>query len=79
MKRSEAVKLIEETIHDTYDYDPDKGWTVDAEAVLDALLKEGMLPPEAFFKGGGTGCLCTMRESCSSCGGTCNEWEPEND
>lgn len=46
MKKSEAVKLIEETIYDSYDYDPDKGWTVDAEAVLDALLKEGMLPPE---------------------------------
>lgn len=46
MKKSDAVKLIEEVIYDTYDYDPDLGWTVDAEAVLDALLKEGMLPPK---------------------------------
>lgn len=39
MKKSEAVQIIEDTIHNTYDYDPDLGWTVDAEAVLDKLLE----------------------------------------
>lgn len=49
MKKSEAVQIIEDTIHDTYDYDPDLGWTFDAEAILDKLLEVGMLPPYRVF------------------------------
>ena len=46
--------------------------------LLDMIEAKGMEPPLAKFKGTpGGSCLCTMRESCSICGGYCNEWEYE--
>lgn len=46
MKRSEMIEILEEAIHNNYDYDPDLGWCVDCETVLEQLEKAGMLPPE---------------------------------
>lgn len=39
------IELIEEAIHDNYDYDPDLGWYVNCETVLDRIEEAGMLPP----------------------------------
>lgn len=51
-----------------------------AHDILSICEAQGMLPPGAHFKGTRTGCLCTMRESCSSCGGyDINEWEPKEE
>ena len=77
MKRKEMVKyihgIISKELHTTEEFN-----LKDCSSLLKKLETLGMLPPEAEFKRTtGGGCLCTMRESCSSCGGFCNEWEPE--
>ena len=48
MKKSEIIKIIEDTVYETYDYDPDLGWTIDAEEVLKRIEEAGMIPPLTF-------------------------------
>lgn len=82
MKRSEMLLLINNFLRmstneiNDLSYDSYEQITED---LLYLIESDGMLPPQALFKPSKIGsCLCTMRESCSSCGGYCNEWEPEN-
>lgn len=42
MTREELIDLISEATYDTYDYDPNLGWTIDAEEVLNRLEKVGV-------------------------------------
>lgn len=77
MKRSEMELYIEQIIIEHHGYKDTN--CVLANNILKAVEEAGMLPPEAYFKGTKVGCLCTMRESCPSCGGLCNEWEPEDE
>lgn len=77
MKRSKMVKMLTDQFIGR-GMASDLGAKVAANEILTFLEKRGMLPPGASFKGTNEGCLCTMRESCSSCGGyNINEWEPE--
>lgn len=84
MKRSEMISevasvLILELIDNKLEV-PDYKLSQDiAVSVLDRIEKRGMLPPKSYFEFNGGGCLCTMRESCSACGGFCNEWELEDE
>ena len=83
MKRSEMLNKLELLIRETKNIDvPNESYynpTELAKEILKVIEKTGMKAPEAYFKANNSGCLCTLRESCPSCGGFCNEWEPEND
>lgn len=78
MKRSEIIDII---INEICNHEPisrkNKNIEFASEWILKKIEEAGMLPPEAVFEATGIGCLCTMRESCSSCGGYANEWEKE--
>lgn len=77
MKRSEIFNLISNMFYEC-NLEP-KEADIKAEKLLQKLEDSGMSPPQVLFKPSKTGsCLCTMRESCSTCGGYCNEWEPED-
>lgn len=42
MTRYELINLIEETVYETYDYDPDYGWSIDGEEVLKRIERLGV-------------------------------------
>lgn len=74
MKKSDMVIEITKVIETYRNTTPN----FQALELLSKIEELGMLPPEANFKGNNTDCLCTMRESCPSCGGKCNRWEFED-
>ena len=78
MKRSEMVKELNLSL---LRFDKLCGGSMKLEGIVDLILERaeelGMKAPEANIKARGGGCLCTMRESCVSCGGILNEWELE--
>lgn len=80
MKRSSMIEAI---VYNALSWDGLDTSGVPLEEIANDMLticeKLGMLPPQALFKGNHKGCLCTMHESCSSCGGLCNEWESEDE
>ena len=46
MKKSEIIEILEEAIHDNYDYCPVMGTTYNYEGILNRLQEAGMQPPE---------------------------------
>jgi len=71
MRKSEAIKIIEDAIADTIDYTYLRGTFINCEEILARLLKAGMQP----------NCIGDLKPACCNEDvGMCNfGWEPEDD
>ena len=77
MKRSDMVRIIEDSIDDSIDYDPEFGQTISAGGILRAIEEAGMLPPNKegdivkFKANNGLSGINAMINS--------HRWEPEDE
>ena len=78
MKRSEMVRIIEDAIDDSYDYDPDFGQTISAGGILRAIEEAGMLPPDEVEHD--DDCPTYDGDECHGCvPRQLTRWEPEDE